>query len=219
MKIHAVLDDAEEKQMTNRFVKIWLDELEDLAYDVDDILDEFATEALRRKLNPEPSTSKVRKIIDACVGSNRSFATSMRSKIEEIDTRLQNIVTDKKDLELRENTGGTTRATRSRVPTISLVNEGHVYGREEDKKDIVKLLLSGESSDAQLFVIPIVGMGGLGKTTLAQLVYNDDQVSRYFDSKVWVCVYEDFDIIRVTKAILQSVTFEHCDANENLFYL
>ncbi|KAF3946169.1 hypothetical protein CMV_027537 [Castanea mollissima] len=156
LKIHAVLDDAEEKQMTNRLVKIWLDELEDLAYDVDDILDEFATEALRRKLNPEPSTSKVRKIFDACIGSNRSFATSMRSKIEEIDTRLQNIVTDKKDLELRENTGGTTRTTRSRVPTTSLVNEGHVYGREEDKKAIVKLLLSGESSDAQLSVIPIL---------------------------------------------------------------
>uniref|UniRef100_A0A7N2LBT0 Disease resistance RPP13-like protein 1 n=2 Tax=Quercus lobata TaxID=97700 RepID=A0A7N2LBT0_QUELO len=214
MKIHAVLDDAEEKQMTNRFVKIWLDELEDLAYDVDDILDEFATEALRRKLNPEPSTSKVRKIVDACIGSNRSFATSMRSKIEEIDTRLQNIVTDKKDLELRENTGGTTRTTRLRVPTTSLVNEGRVYGREEDKKAIVKLLLSGESSDAQLSVIPILGMGGLGKTTLAQLVYNDDEVSHYFDLKAWVCVSEDFDIIRVTKAILQSVTFEHCDAND-----
>ena len=214
MKIHAVLDDAEEKQITNRFVKIWLDELEDLAYDVDDILDEFATEALRQKVNPEPSTSKVRKIIDACVGSNRSFATSMRSKIEEIDTRLQNIVTDKKDLELRENTGGTTRTTISRVPTTSLVNEGHVYGREEDKKAIVKLLLSGESSDAQLSVIPIVGMGGLGKTTLAQLVYNDDEVSRYFDLKAWVCVSEDFDIIRVTKAILKSVTFEHCDASD-----
>ncbi|XP_030965409.1 putative disease resistance RPP13-like protein 1 [Quercus lobata] len=215
MKIHAVLDDAEEKQMTNRFVKIWLDELEHLAYDVDDILDEFATEALRRKLNPEPSTSKVRKIVDACIGSNRSFATSMRSKIEEIDTRLQNIVTDKKDLELRENAGlGRAGATRPRVPTTSLVNEGRVYGREEDKKAIVKLLLSGESSDAQLSVIPILGMGGLGKTTLAQLVYNDDEVSHYFDLKAWVCVSEDFDIIRVTKAILQSVTFEHCDAND-----
>ncbi|XP_030965414.1 putative disease resistance RPP13-like protein 1 [Quercus lobata] len=213
MKIRAVLDDAEEKQMTNRLVKIWLDELEDLAYDVDDILDEFATEALGRKLNPEPSTSKVRKIVDACIGSNRSFATSMRSKIEEIDTRLQNIVTDKKDLELRENTGGTTRTTRSRLPTTSLVNEGRVYGREEDKKAIVKLLLSGESSDAQLSVIPILGMGGLGKTTLAQLVYNDDEVSHYFDLKAWVCVSEDFDIVRVTREILQSFTSESCNDN------
>ncbi|XP_030965415.1 putative disease resistance RPP13-like protein 1 [Quercus lobata] len=218
-KIRAVLDDAEDKQMTSKFVKSWLDDLEDLAYDVDDILDEFATEALRRKLNAEePSTSKVRKFIPACcVGLNPSsimFDANMRSKINEINTRLQEIVTQKNDLELRDCAEGRTRTKRSRVPTTSLVNEVHVYGRDGDKKAIVKLLLSGESSDAQLSVIPILGMGGLGKTTLAQLVYNDDEVSRYFDLKAWACVSEDFDIIRVTKAILLSVISEHCDAND-----
>ncbi|KAF3946919.1 hypothetical protein CMV_026870 [Castanea mollissima] len=213
MKIHAVLDDAEEKQMTNRLVKIWLGELEDLAYDVDDILDEFATEALGRELNPEPK-SKFLKIYDACVGSNRSFGTLMRSKIKEIDTRLQEIVTQKNNLELRENAGlGRTGATRPRVPTTSLVNEGDIHGREEDKKAIVELLLSGESSNAQLSVIPILGMGGMGKTTLAQLVYNDNEVSHHFEEKAWGCVAEDFDIVRVTREILQSVTFESCNDN------
>ena len=72
--------------MTSRLVKIWLDELEDLVYDVDDILDEFATEALRRKLHEEErSTSKIRKFIPACcVGFNPSsikFDVSVRSKI------------------------------------------------------------------------------------------------------------------------------------------
>ena len=60
LKIRAVLDDAEEKQMTSKLVKIWLDELKDLAYDADDILDECATEAMRRKVNAEAATSKVR---------------------------------------------------------------------------------------------------------------------------------------------------------------
>ncbi|GMY22534.1 putative disease resistance RPP13-like protein 1, partial [Fagus crenata] len=161
LKIYAVLDDAEDKQVTSRLVKMWLDEMDDLAYDVEDILDEFATEALRRELNPEPSKSKVRKIIDACVGSNRRFFMSMLSKMEDIDTRLQRIVTEKNDLQLTENTGGRTKTTSSRALTTSVVNEGHVYGRDEDKKAIVKLLLSAESIDAQLSVIPILGMGGM----------------------------------------------------------
>ncbi|KAM3684183.1 hypothetical protein ACJW31_11G024300 [Castanea mollissima] len=214
MKIHAVLDDAEEKWETSRLVNIWLDDLEDLAYDAEDILDEFTTEALQRELNPKPNKSKVRKIVDACVGSNRSFITLMRSKIANIDSRLQRIMKDKNDLELRENSGGKTTTTRSRVPTTSLVNERHTYGREEDKKAIIKLLLSSEFSDAQLSVIPIVGMGGLGKTTLAQLVYNAEDMTRYFDLKAWAFVSEDFDIVRVTKAILQSVTSKHCDASD-----
>ncbi|KAL4598130.1 hypothetical protein ACB092_11G037500 [Castanea dentata] len=208
LKINAVLDDAEQKQDTSKLVKIWLDELVDLAYDVDDILDEFDTEELRRELNPEPHKSKVRKIFDDWVGSNQSFGRLMQSKIAEIDSRLQRIVTEKNDLDLRGRTG----IERSRMPTTSLVNENHTYGRDEDKKAIIKLLL--ESSDAKLSVIPIVGMGGIGKTTLAQLVYNDDDVNSYFDLKAWVCVSEDFDIVRLTKVILQSITPEHCDDND-----
>ena len=53
LKIHAVLDDAEEKQMTSRGMKIWFDELRDLAFDAEDVLDKFATEALQHKLNGE----------------------------------------------------------------------------------------------------------------------------------------------------------------------
>ncbi|XWS32496.1 hypothetical protein CRYUN_Cryun23aG0163500 [Craigia yunnanensis] len=48
--INAVLADAEEKQVTNKSVKIRLNELRDWAYDVEDLLEEFAYEALRRKL-------------------------------------------------------------------------------------------------------------------------------------------------------------------------
>ena len=137
LKIQAVLDDAEEKQVTNGLVKIWLDELEDLAYDVDDILDEFATEALRRM---------IQKVHGGNVGSNGDFDEKlMRSKIKGIDRRLQEIVEDKKDLKLGENTGGRTKTTITRPPSTSLVNESRTYGRDEDKKEIVKLLLEAIS--------------------------------------------------------------------------
>ncbi|KAF5446798.1 hypothetical protein F2P56_032399 [Juglans regia] len=56
-RLQAVLDDAEEKQYTSRAVKQWLDDLKDLAHDVEDILDEFATEALRRKFMNENQAS------------------------------------------------------------------------------------------------------------------------------------------------------------------
>nr|POE96615.1 putative disease resistance rpp13-like protein 1 [Quercus suber] len=141
MKIRAVLDDVEEKQMTCLVVKIWLYELEDLAYDVEDILDEFATEALRHELIAEASTSKVLKLIPGCVGLNRNFVTfsaRMLSKIKVIDTRLLEIVTQKNDLELKVKAQGMTKTTRSRLPSTSLVNEaqwaaGDSCYRLEDK--------------------------------------------------------------------------------------
>ncbi|XP_065629167.1 putative disease resistance RPP13-like protein 1 [Quercus suber] len=210
-EIGEVLDDAEEKQTTKESVKTWMAELEDLAYDADDILDEFATEALRRKVKAEEATtSKIRKFVPACcVGLNPSsimFNADMRSKIKEINKKLQEIVTRKNDLKLEDFARGRTRTITSRVPATSLV-ESHTYGREEDKEAIVKLL-SDESSGAQLSTISILGMGGLGKTTLAQLVYNDDKMGSYFDVKAWGCVSQDFDILKVTKEILQDITSE-----------
>ncbi|KAL6327985.1 hypothetical protein AAG906_031329 [Vitis piasezkii] len=208
LKIYAVLEDAEEKQMTNRLVKMWLDELKDLAYDVEDILDEFATEALRRNLMaiPQPSTSKVWSFIPSCCTSFSASAVKFNfrkgSKIETITARLQDILTQKSDLVLRENAGG--------LNLMFMV----AY---------LDMLLKDESTDNEVCIISVVGMGGLGKN-LAQLAYNDDKVKDHFDLRVWVCVSDDFDVLRIAKIILQillildNVWSERSDKWDSLCY-
>ncbi|KAL5745499.1 hypothetical protein ACOSP7_026645 [Xanthoceras sorbifolium] len=221
VKIQAVLDDAEEKQTTNWLVKIWLGELKNLVYDVEDILDEFATEALTRKLMfaPQPTTSKVRKLISNYCNSLNSkaikFNVKMGSKLNETTARLQDIVTEKNNLDLIENLGGRSNRVYKRLPTTSLVNEACVYGREQDKETIVEHLLSDESTcDGVVSVVAIIGMGGVGKTTIAQLVYNDIRVVDHFELRAWACVPEDFDVVSVTKTILQSIATGTGDVND-----
>ncbi|KAG4201499.1 hypothetical protein ERO13_A05G282200v2 [Gossypium hirsutum] len=195
--VHAVLADAEEKQLKDQHVKMWLSKLRDLAFDVDDILDEFATEALRNKLKKDKQAhrSKVRKIIHsftASFGPNAFlFRYKMMNKIKAISSRLDDLITRKNELQLRELDVGRPKRVIERPPTSSLVNEALVYGREYDKNVVIDLLLMDGDTDVQVSV-----------TTLAQLVYNDNKVQDLFDVKAWV----------ITKSILQSVT---CDASCN----
>ncbi|KAK9205513.1 hypothetical protein WN943_015781 [Citrus x changshan-huyou] len=76
------------------------------------------------------------------------------------------------------------------------------------------MVLTDTAADhANFAVIPIVGMGGIGKTTLAREVYNDKAVedSGKFDVKAWVCVSDDFDVLSISKALLESITSATCD--------
>ncbi|KAH9669050.1 putative disease resistance RPP13-like protein 1 [Citrus sinensis] len=231
--IQAVLADAEDRQTKDKAVKKWLDNLQNLAYDAEDVLDELETEALRRELllqeppapyQPSTSTSKFRKIIPTCCTnfSPRSiqFESKMVSKIEEVTGRLQSIISTQKDLLTMKNVisdGKSGINVGQRLPTTSLVNEAEVYGREKDKEAIVELLLRDDSrADDGFSVISIKGLGGVGKTTLAQLVYQDERVQRHFQIKSWTCVFEDFDVFRVSKLILNSIASDQCTDKDDL---
>ncbi|XLS76755.1 hypothetical protein HN51_060980, partial [Arachis hypogaea] len=68
LSLHAFLNDAEEKQISNAAVKAWMDELTQALFDADDFIDDIATDALRRKveanyLHRQTVTAKVRKVL------------------------------------------------------------------------------------------------------------------------------------------------------------
>ncbi|XP_048136683.1 putative disease resistance RPP13-like protein 1 [Rhodamnia argentea] len=204
-KIDRLLDDAEDKQLTgNAEVESWLEDLRNLAYDIDDLLDEFATKSAENESKAEPGCSTARSLLPSCCFkmSPRAFMfdREMRFKIEEMDQRLKGIITLKDGLNLKENGG--QRSAHGRLDTTSLP-EACFVSRVDEKREILKLLTAEES--AYLKVIPIVGMGGVGKTALAQQVYNDARVTKCFDVKAWACVSDVFDLLAVTKKILETV--------------
>ncbi|KAG5564290.1 hypothetical protein RHGRI_000479 [Rhododendron griersonianum] len=131
-QVQAVVADAEEKQITDRGVNLWLEDLEDLSYDMDDVLDEFATEALRRKVMEEPraSTSKVRKLIpNCCTSFNPSTLVSdfrMRPMMDEMDkitARLQDLFNRRMGLGLTNIAAGGSGQASQGQPTSPLIIE------------------------------------------------------------------------------------------------
>lgn len=215
--IQGVLLNAERRD-TEDVTEKWLDKLQVLALDLEDIVDELNTESLRVKLREgNSSTRKVHKFkISTCTASPLgTYARNhkMDSKIKQISFRLDELVNQIKILNLVESAVGSVGTSRNqdKFPdaTTSLINEPEIVGRKNDKEQIVDLLLQvGSNDDHSISVIAIVGMGGIGKTTLAQLVYNDDRVEKWFQLKAWICVSDDFDVFNITKVILNKFSDE-----------
>ena len=206
LAIQAVLEDAEEQHVQNHQVKHWLHRLKDVVFDADDLLSEFSTHVLQRKvMGGDKMAKKVRIFFSR--SNQLVFSFKMACKIKATREKLNDIATDWKNfhLELVERPLKTQDVTRDRDQTHSYIGEEEVIGREEDRKAIVDLLLDFDVKDNVSFIC-IVGIGGLGKTTLAQYVYNDKNVKDYFELKMWVCVSDDFDVKKITEKIIEFAT-------------
>ncbi|CAN6556101.1 unnamed protein product [Malus baccata var. baccata] len=212
--IGAVLNDAEERQLTaeSNALKLWLDDLRDLAFDAEDVLDKYHTKMLKRQIQHAYSstTSKAWKSIP-----NRVFNFKMNLEIQKITERLQEISERKDQLGLKIDTGMLTTRAHQHISPSSSLPDGPVIGRDEDKRKIVELLSKQEHRAVNFDVVAIVGMAGVGKTTLAGQVLKDIVATQMFQPAIWVCVSDDFNLQRVTKQILESITSRQCTTEDH----
>ena len=212
--VKAVLLDAEEQQLNNHQLTDWLGKLKDCFYDAEDVLDEFGYDSLLREVvNEGGFRRKVRHFFSS--SNPLAFRFKMGSKIKGIRERLDKIAADADKFNLKKIMGVPVPVigpSREREKTYSFVRASDVIGRDGDKDKIIEFLMQSSDDDQEnMSVLPLVGIGGLGKTTLAKLVYNDVRVVKHFTKRMWVCVSNEFDITRLIKDIITSATHHKCD--------
>ncbi|CAL5330355.1 unnamed protein product [Camellia sinensis] len=217
--IQAVLEDADQKQHQNKAIQDWLRKLSDAAYEVDDILDECSTEALRWRSNDQNSVSlrKVSTSLFTCYPvENIVFRHKIGNKIKDVTENLNAIVEERKNFHLTEVVVEQRVEFAEIHETCSALTQPQLYGREEDKEKIVQILVE-QVCVAKMFLSTLWlvwgggGGGGLGKTTLAQMAFNDERVKRHFELKIWVYVSQDFDVKSVIKTIIGSISGKACE--------
>ncbi|KAF8036769.1 hypothetical protein BT93_C2471 [Corymbia citriodora subsp. variegata] len=213
--IQAVLLDAEKQQWHNEQVKLWLGRLKDVLYDLQDLLDDVATEDLRWEVTPGNKMLKAVRVFFS-KSNQLAYRLKVANEIQKLRKGLDQIKKDREEFHFQELRSEATMAFSRGKKTEIFAPDRSIIGRKGDKKKIKRLLFDSFSSQSVSFVA-IVGKGGLGKTALARLVYNDGEVKEHFGLKMWVCVSDVFDVNLIIKEILKSAKVDcqgHDDGDE-----
>ncbi|GKV38002.1 hypothetical protein SLEP1_g45960 [Rubroshorea leprosula] len=206
--IHAVLQEAESKQVEVPAVKLWLEKLRDVARDAEDVLDEVVYERLKQEVQIQKQMKK--KVCLFFTFSNPFiFRLKMANKIKNLIASIVEINEEATQFGLQSRLASHEPRSNPQTAYSSLGYCPRVIGREDDVSKIVDLLVDSSNKEP-LSVISVVGMGGLGKTTLVKSVQNHEKIVRNFGRIMFICVSEDFDVKRVLKMMLESLTKEGC---------
>ncbi|GLT30353.1 hypothetical protein SLA2020_051570 [Shorea laevis] len=207
--VRDVLRDAEQKCVAGSSgVKLWLEGLRSIAEEADDVMDEISYENLRRKVAAKKQMLK--QVSYFFTASNPiAFRLKMANKIKNLNAELDGLNARVTGLGLQRGLE-TTPEPRGIRQTDSLLGEpSGVIGRDGDVQKIVKLLIDSNTQQP-LCVVSIVGIPGLGKTTLAKQVCNNDQIQAHFSNNIiWICVSDNFDVMRILVQMLESLSEGH----------
>nr|XP_029123268.1 disease resistance protein RGA2-like [Elaeis guineensis] len=216
-RIQAAIQAAEGRPIRDPALATWLRELKDAAYEADDVLDELEFKELHDKLHDK---SKVRDFASSAVKLLKHFMMfdddlkNLKNLVENLDKIYTDINCKEEQLKAYSSRQmSVTRETSSIIQDI-------VFGRDQERDMMLDVLLhlaadepkssiacgAETSSCPSLGVLPVVGIGGVGKTTLAQLIYNDERVARHFELRRWVYVSDNFDVKRIAKELVYSST-------------
>lgn len=208
-KLPAILDvitDAEEQATRREGVKAWLRDVKTVAYEANEAFDEINYEALRREANEK---GHIRELglegVKLFPTHNRvAFRKKMGNKLRSIAQTIEGLVVQMNAFGFNyQNQAPAPKEWREADSNLIDFENIASESRDAERKKIVKLLID-RADVADLTVLPIVGMGGLGKTTLAQLIYHDPDVLKHFDLRKWVCVSEEFDVFKLANKICNS---------------
>ncbi|XP_075668165.1 disease resistance protein RPM1-like [Castanea sativa] len=194
--IQSFLKDADarvEQENMSNVEKTWVKQIREEAYHIEDIIDEYILHMAKGPLGPRQHFHFLRKFFQFTKNLKAKYVIA--SKIQDISINLK----EKRELAVkyRFNTieqGGLSNNARSvtwydpRVASL-FIEEAEVVGIESHRDKLINWLVEGPSNRT---MISVVGIGGVGKTTLVKKVYDNKKVEAHFNCRAWITVSQSY---------------------------
>uniref|UniRef100_A0ACD5ZXH6 Uncharacterized protein n=5 Tax=Avena sativa TaxID=4498 RepID=A0ACD5ZXH6_AVESA len=197
--VEVVLVDAERRLIKDAAVRLWLDRLKNALYDISNVIDEF-------EANTKPGSLKLPIMIPChTVVSKITMANKMKKMTEELEA----ITNQHQSFSFATDSSSIVQRFVDVRETSSNVEQALIVGRHQERR---KFFASLSRSMAQETILPIYGIGGIGKTTLAQWVFNSSHFKDY--CKVWIYVSQKFDLNKIGNSIISQLSEEQIQMTE-----
>ncbi|KAL6873566.1 hypothetical protein ACP4OV_013648 [Aristida adscensionis] len=201
--LHTFVQHADHRRRRdgNAYMDVWVQQTREVALDVEDVLDEFM---LRANMEQElPTWKKWLKFLSACA-TQISVRRELSGRIAIIRARLDQI-SDHRNLFFKEREESSA-ATRVSSPSISTIDgwndELEMVGFEDKRLSLEHLLVEG---DKRRSIVSIVGESGIGKSSLAGMVFKSHVVHRHFQARAILnlppCIAEADAVYHIYKCL------------------
>lgn len=204
--MRAFLRDAEAKEDDVYELQEWLRQVREVASDTEDVLDEFEMKFGCHHV--DGLLGRIKKILCSVKNVRARYEISsrlknIRSRVEDISARHQRYQSTYSTFRRGSSSSDATEDGTSYVRgNALLVEEAKLVGINEPKRELISRVLA---DDSHLKVISVVGMGGLGKTTLVKRVYEDPTVKRKFHCHAWLTISQTFHMKVILKDLIQQL--------------
>jgi len=192
--INVLLDKLQDTNELDPQVKNWRDQVREMSYDIEDFIDDF----INKMGSTDANTGFIGKVSYFLQTLRAHFEAA--KQIKELKNRLHEINERRKRYKFEDGTSRTTLVAADPRLSALYKESTMLVGIEDQKKELTEQIIYGGE---QLKVVPVVGFGGLGKTTLAKEVYRE--VRQHFDCTAFVTVSQNPDIVRLLHGVLSQL--------------
>ncbi|XP_061353470.1 disease resistance protein RPM1-like [Gastrolobium bilobum] len=210
--IQAFLKDADRRARdegdTNEGIKTWVKQLREASFHIEDVIDEYIMYVAQR-INHHGCLASLQKIVH--VIKNLKHRHRIASEIQDIKFSVNGIKERGESYKFQRSSheqGSSSSGIWNDPRLASLfIEEAEIVGFENPRDELVGWLVDGATERT---VISVVGMGGLGKTTLAKNVFENQQVKGHFDCHAFIIVSQSNSI----EGLLKNLMKEFCKVTE-----
>ncbi|MCI17753.1 NBS-containing resistance-like protein, partial [Trifolium medium] len=209
--IQAFLKDADRRAVAqapniSEMNKIWVKQVREVAFRIEDVVDEYML-----SLWQQPQHSGCAALLQMITHMFKTLIQrhQIASKIKDIKSSMCGIKERSKSYNFKpsfeQGSSSSSGSQKSKLHPLReaalYIDEADIVGFEEPRKKLIDWIsFKGRENPT---VISVVGMGGQGKTTLVKKVFDDKDVIKHFDCRVWITVSQTYDVKEVLREMLR----------------